>query len=202
MSSRKITEFDLDSFSVRFREESDRACAILGAALLDARLESLYLSRLKHGADELLSNNGPLGTFSARTQVAFALEWIDLDVYHDLNIIRKIRNDFAHSFDHELSFSDQSIEARCKNLRTAIALIEGHEAAAAMPHQRLSSGLIRAMSAVVQPPRARLEVTVEFIAQHLIDLENRNRDYPDMSFLEEVKQLGERIDIKVSMSNI
>ena len=192
MTSHEPMPFDLDSFSVRFREESDRACAILGAALLDSRLEGLFRSKLKHGAEKLLSNSGPLGSFSARSQLAVALEWIDRDVFHDLNIIRRIRNDFAHSFDHELSFSDQSIEDRCRNLRTPAAWVEGHEMAIKAPHRQLSTGVIRAMSAVVDPPRAKLELTVEFIAQHLIDLERDKRDFPELSFLDEIRKVGER----------
>ena len=200
MTSHEATPFDLDSFSIRFREESDRACAILGAALLDARLERLFRSRLKHCADELLRNSGPIGTFSARNRIAHGLEWIDRDVFQDLEAIRKIRNDFAHSFDHELSFTDQSVEARCSNLKTPIALIEGHEVAITRPQRQLSTAEIRAMSAVVKPPRARFELTVEFIAQHLIDLEGNCRDSPEISFLEEIRQLGERSILGVKIT--
>ncbi|MGH1460743.1 MAG: MltR family transcriptional regulator [Neptuniibacter sp.] len=200
MTNHEPIPFNLDSFSVRFREESDRACAVLGAALLDARLEGLFRSRFKHGADELLSNSGPLGTFSARSQLAFALDWIDANVFHDLNVIRKIRNEFAHSFDHELSFTDQSIEDRCKNLRTPAALIDGHEVAIKTPNRQLSTSVIRAMANVFDPPRSRLELTVEFIVQHLIDLENNNRDFPELSFLEEVRNLGERSVLGVKIS--
>ena len=192
MTKHEPTPFDLDSFSVRFREESDRACAVLGAALLDARLEGLFRSKFKHAADQLLSNSGALGTFSARAQLTFALEWIDCDVFHDLNVIRKIRNDFAHSFDHELSFTEQSIEARCKNLRTPAALLEGYEIAIKAPHRHLSTNVIKAMAGVFDPPRSRLELTVEFIAQHLIDLEKNDRDSPELSFLDEIRRLGER----------
>ena len=46
----KLT-WDLNEFSSRFWGESDRACAILGAALLDARLESLFRRRLRCLAD-------------------------------------------------------------------------------------------------------------------------------------------------------
>ena len=80
MPRKPIPDFDLNAFSGPFRAESDRACAVLGAALLDARLESLYNRRLRISKEELLSNNGPLGTLSARIRVARALAWISEDV--------------------------------------------------------------------------------------------------------------------------
>ena len=102
MPRKPISQFDLNAFSGPFRAESDRACAVLGAALLDARLERLYDRRLRNGKEELLSSNGPLGAFSARIRVARALAWISEDVRYDLDQIRDIRNDFAHNADHEL----------------------------------------------------------------------------------------------------
>ena len=108
MPRKPIPSFDLNAFSGPFRAESDRACAVLGAALLDARLESLYSRRLLCFKNELLSN-GPLSAFSTRIRLARALSWISDDVQYDLNAIRSIRNEFAHNCDHELSFADRSI---------------------------------------------------------------------------------------------
>ena len=116
MPRKPIPAFDLNAFSGPFRAESDRACAVLGAALLDARLESLYDRRLRDCKQELLSGNGSLSTFSARIRVARALAWISEDVRYDLDQVREIRNEFAHNFDHELSFSTQSIADKCRTL--------------------------------------------------------------------------------------
>ena len=46
MARRSHPPLDLERFSSRFRDESDRACIVLGAALIDAELERLYLRRL------------------------------------------------------------------------------------------------------------------------------------------------------------
>ena len=141
MQRNPIREFDLNAFSGPFRAESDRACAVLGAALLDARLESLYDRRLRDSKQELLSNNGPLGTFSARIRIARALAWISEDVRYDLDQVRSIRNEFAHNFDHELAFSTQSIADKCRTLRVAQVLIEANEHAASTPHRNLSAAV-------------------------------------------------------------
>ena len=148
MPRRPIPSFDLNTFSGPFRMESDRACAVLGAALLDARLESLYNRRLHSFKDELLSNSGPLGAFSARIKVACALAWIGEDVRFDLDQIRSIRNEFAHNFDHELNFANQAIADKCRTLRVAQTLIDAHDYAASIPHQNLSAEVIRAMGAI------------------------------------------------------
>ena len=42
---------------------------------------------------------GPLSTFSAKAKLAFALKLVDSDQFHNLEIVRKIRNTFAHSFE-------------------------------------------------------------------------------------------------------
>lgn len=52
--------------------------------------------------------NAPLGTFSARTKAAFALGLISAEQHKDINLIRKIRNEFAHSWDVK-SLDHQSV---------------------------------------------------------------------------------------------
>lgn len=193
-----IPPFDLNAFSGPFRSESDRACAVLGAALLDARLESLYNRRLRFSKDELLSGNGPLGTFSARIRLAHALAWIGDDVQHDLHIIRSVRNEFAHNFDHELSFDNQSIADKCRNLRTAQVLIDANAHAASIPHRNLSAEVIRAMGTIFRPPRQRYEVSVEMLAQHIDDLEGETSAYAGPDLKEELWKLGSNVNIKVT----
>ena len=175
---------------------------MLGAALLDARLESLYNRRLRVARDELLSSNGPIGAFSARIRVARALAWISDDVRFDLDQIRAIRNEFAHSADHDLSFADQSIADKCRNLRVAQVLIEANEHAASTPHPNLSAAVIRAMGAVFLPPRQRFEVTVEMLAQHLDELPAETSDYAGPNLRQELWALGSDVTIKVSATAI
>jgi hypothetical protein len=199
MPRKPIAKFDLNAFSGRFRSESDRACAVLGAALLDARLESLYLRRLRCYKD-LLSNNGPLAAFSARIKVARALAWIAEDVCFDLEQIRSIRNEFAHNADHELSFGDQSIADKCRTLRVAQVLIDANEHAASRPHPNLSSHVIRAMASVFHASRQRFEVAVEMLAQHLDELAGDASDYEGPNLKEELWELGSKVNVRISVT--
>ncbi len=197
MPRKIISSFDLNVFSTGFRAESDIACAVLGAALLDARLESLYNRRLRCFKEELLSSNGPLGAFSARIKLARALAWISEDVRFDLDQIRSIRNEFAHNFDHELSFANQSIADKCRTLRVANVLIDANEHAASKPHRNLSAELIRGMGAIFQSPRQRFEVSVEMLGQHLDDLAGDSSEYAGPDLREELWQLESNVNIKV-----
>ncbi len=49
--------------------------------------------------DPLFNTYGPLSTFAARIQVAFAMGIITPRMRHQLDLIRRMRNDFAHDWD-------------------------------------------------------------------------------------------------------
>ena len=101
-----------------FKTESDRAVSLITAAFLDDGLEALLRKCLINDplkVDELFSYNGPFGTFSSRINIAHALGHISETTYNDLNIVRGIRNDFAHSR-QEISFETQSVKDRAMNL--------------------------------------------------------------------------------------
>jgi|HubBroStandDraft_1064217.scaffolds.fasta_scaffold382651_1 hypothetical protein len=101
---RRLQQIDqpaFDAFVAEFGLESDRAAAILGAAKLDELLRRM-LDRFfvpdPHKKYGLLGNSGDqaLSSFSARTKAAFRLGLIDEEFALSLDIIRKIRNRFAH----------------------------------------------------------------------------------------------------------
>lgn len=82
-----------------FKGESDRATVILAAAKVDAMLYLLIsktLLPITTSQDELLDGDSPLGTFSSRINIAFRLGLISPSFTKALNILRKIRNSFAH----------------------------------------------------------------------------------------------------------
>src|SRR5439155_15512980 len=81
-------------------QEGQRATVIVGAARLDIGLERLLKHVTAHhpgGSDNLFDPDRPLGTYSVKIALCYRLGLIDRDVEHALQLIRKIRNDFAHS---------------------------------------------------------------------------------------------------------
>ena len=119
---------ELEASLHQFQAESDRACAVLGAAHLDQLLASAIVKTLPKGTEVaeplVMGVNAALATFSSRIDIAYALGIIDPDARGDLDNIRRIRNKFAHDLHiHEFK-SDAEIRSRCGNLkrRHAIAM--------------------------------------------------------------------------------
>jgi hypothetical protein len=91
----------LAAFLAEFNRESDRGAALVAASMLDERLCEVLGSFLTDGstASELLSGfNAPLGTLSARASASHALGLIQDNEFAEITIIRKIRNEFGHSW--------------------------------------------------------------------------------------------------------
>ena len=85
-------------------DESERASVILAAARLDVDLERLLKHVLHHhpgGSDPLFEGDRMLGTFSAKIAFAHRLGLIAPEFEHALQMVRKIRNDFAHQLESE-----------------------------------------------------------------------------------------------------
>lgn len=103
------------------QSESQRGGVLLGAAMLDdcllKLLKGFMVDSAAHEVERLLEGglSAPLGSFSARTLIAYCLGLISEDEFKDIEIIRDIRNKFAHNL-LEISFDNQSIQDKCKNL--------------------------------------------------------------------------------------
>ena len=113
---------DLNKFLKEFQNETDRGSAILGAAMLDQKLKTILQDFLIEGkSTDLLFNapNAPLGTFSSRQHLAFSLGLISEYEYNDCEIVRKIRNDFAHKFELDFSFKEKRIATLCRKLEAS-----------------------------------------------------------------------------------
>jgi len=112
----------LDKFSKflkEFQDESDRGASIMAASMLDEKLKTIlynFLIDCKQTKGLLDGYGAPIGTFSSRLNLAFALGLISEYEFDDCNTIRKIRNDFAHKFELDFSFENQKINSLCLKL--------------------------------------------------------------------------------------
>ena len=94
--------------------EKGRGAILVGAARIDTALEGLLKSVMLPGSpkdDNLFKPERPLGTFSAKIALAARLSLIEKPVEKAIQTIRKIRNDFAHSFD-DICISDEQYQSR------------------------------------------------------------------------------------------
>lgn len=109
---------NISSFMVNMSNESDRSAVIIGAARLDIALERL-LKRVMHnhpgGNDNLFDQDRPLSTFSAKIAIAYRLGLVDASVEHAMQMVRKVRNDFAHSIENA-KLSDGPIRNRVNEM--------------------------------------------------------------------------------------
>ncbi len=104
------------SFIEWIHKEGPRGKVLISCGLLEQTLEDVLTNYLRDGKakDDLFHSAGPLGTFSARIKLCFCLGMLDDREYHDLEVMRGIRNEFAHKID--TSFDMPSIKDRCGNL--------------------------------------------------------------------------------------
>jgi DNA-binding MltR family transcriptional regulator len=99
--------------------ESERGSVIVGVALMDEALESLLKKKLvpsPEKSDELFKGPyAPLDNFSAKIDLAYRLGLIGLNQRSTLHIMRKLRNDFAHS-SSQLNFQSEQVHGRILEL--------------------------------------------------------------------------------------
>lgn len=100
------------------QKETPRGAVILSGVVLGELLGKTLENYLTDHKDvkKLLYGgvSAPLGTFSARILMAFGLRLIDEKEYANLQIIRKIRNHFAHNL--QASFDDVKVKDLCQLL--------------------------------------------------------------------------------------
>ena len=110
---------EAQAYHEELRGESDRAAVILGAANFEDWLrETIMLSFVRLSKvlrNRIFENYGPLSTFSAKIDLAFALGIFDEKTRKNLHVIRKIRNAFAHS-SKAITFDDATLASMCRGL--------------------------------------------------------------------------------------
>ncbi|MFL6263411.1 MAG: hypothetical protein ACJ76Y_27265 [Thermoanaerobaculia bacterium] len=88
-------------------EGSDLEVVLYAASLLDIRLDELLRSYFlddKKKVDGLMQ--GPLGNFGPKIRIAYLLGLLSPEEAADLDILRELRNDFAHGIDRPVNFDD------------------------------------------------------------------------------------------------
>jgi DNA-binding MltR family transcriptional regulator len=100
------------------REQHGRILALSIASFAEeclGRLIKAYLRDAKAVNDLLEGFNAPLGTFASRIKISYSLGLLTESQFADLELIRKIRNEFAHTWD-EISFEHAKLQGWIENL--------------------------------------------------------------------------------------
>ena len=89
---------ELLEFFVTLGMEGERSSVVLGAERINVALEALIKSSLQpslNKTDALFTSDGALASFSRKIEMAYRLGLIDLPFKQALDLVRKLRNDFA-----------------------------------------------------------------------------------------------------------
>lgn len=130
----KKTQMD-DPFYARLRmfldttrNETDRGRALVTASLVEEMLEEILRGfLLENSATKRLfeAPNAPLSTFSAKAASSRALGLISDKEFRDIDLIRRIRNAFAHSV--MCSFDDDHIKKWAASLKVGMSFLDALE---------------------------------------------------------------------------
>lgn len=152
-----------------YSSNSDRATVVMSGSFVEASLERLLLSKMRNdlnGADKqkLFEYEGAAGTFSSKIILAYAFNVIGKHTRHDLDIIRLLRNEVAHS-KMPFNFKAPEVRAVCDQFR--IVEVSG----STIPH-----GYVRRAAACgkqeeasdINDPKTRFVATCHSIAYRMI----------------------------------
>lgn len=178
--------------------KSDRALVITIGSILDTQLESLlksFLIKDNKRDEKLFNNNSPLSNFSSKISMCYYLGIISKYEYEALEIIRKIRNIFAHEIEIKKLEDSQSIRDLCKilNIPEEIYIpdnffISGKEEIIKFEDMSLSEKIIKVFK--------NMTIYLEF---RKVDLfESKRIEYKNLSFV----QLLEECMRKVIMNSL
>ncbi len=120
LSKELPSEHDLTSYIDLLSPESDRGAAIMASALLE---QTLYVALNSFLVDEgeaarrdwFEGPTAPFRSFSAKIELGFAIGIYGPDTKPRLDVIRNIRNVFAHR-SLPLTFEHPTVRAECRKL--------------------------------------------------------------------------------------
>jgi DNA-binding MltR family transcriptional regulator len=112
---------DLEHMEKEFYGESARTCGILHATVIEVSLEAAIKSIMRGDRSvtldsEIFGFDGPLGTFAAKIKLAYAFGIFGPATHHDLELIRLMRNQFAHCR-RPLQFGMPAVRSMCAHLQ-------------------------------------------------------------------------------------
>ena len=154
------------NFIKDIHSKSDRAVAIVGAALLKAQLEQLLAAFFVQDEAEisaLLGGDKPLGSFGARIRLSYLAGLISKEEHEDLWAVNQIGGAFTRDMG-EMSFEEPPVSDWCLEMR--------------LPNKVLLSGELRT-------PRKMYVFTTALLLRQLamrIEQAEQNRAVPPEPF--------------------
>ncbi len=116
-----LTVDDALAFEAEAYGFNDRARTIILGSVLESALEEFLRSKTRPSLNSddrnaLFDLSGPLGNFSSKILVGYAFNWYGPNTRHDMDLVRLMRNAFAHS-QKNMDFEAPAVAAMCAQLR-------------------------------------------------------------------------------------
>jgi hypothetical protein len=113
---------DLPALEAELYGANDRASAVMLGSFLESSLTTFLTHQLRMDLNNddrrrIFDHQGPLGTFASKIILTYALKLVGPITRHDLDLIRILRNEFAHSRKH-FGFETPVVTEVCKHLQT------------------------------------------------------------------------------------
>ncbi|MFL9896278.1 MltR family transcriptional regulator [Paraburkholderia sp. RL17-381-BIF-C] len=124
------------------------------------RLIEAFMLPVEASKDLLTGFNAPLGTFSSRIKASYALGLINEEQFKDLEYLRKIRNEFAHAWEH-VSLMQDKLGSYARNMSFSYLDDDYPETSADKVRTSISALLtdISSMAQQIQAKGTRVKVT-------------------------------------------
>lgn len=119
----KVIVPEMIQFLAELGTEGERSAVVLGAERVNVAVEHLVKAFLRPAPtknDTLFSADGALATFSRKNEIAYRLGLIDLGFKRALDLVRRLRNDFAHATKVE-TLEGQKHADKVRELRKLVA---------------------------------------------------------------------------------
>lgn len=157
--------------------ESDRAIAIVVGSMIESRLQHAILGKIiranKDVENRMFRPSGPLGSFSAKIDMAYMMNLISAEAHLDLVRLKDIRNDFAHDLTIS-SFENQSVRDRAKNftlINTHVADLHGEIKQEVNFGNQLPTIEVKHATARMSRPKERYLLTAQLFMVRFVSME-------------------------------
>lgn len=149
MAQRKIPA-DVERIVDGLETQNDRSVALVGAALVEHFLERAIAARLrlpnsKKDKDFLFGARGPGSSFENKIYLSYALKVTAEKTTRDLELIRAIRNEFAHDM-NEINFTSAHICNRIDEFHAVTILYKISKGTGASPRERFIKEILTLVS--------------------------------------------------------
>jgi hypothetical protein len=120
LSKQSPSESELDAVWHEIDRQSHRASAVLGGAMVEDALrfalQAHFVFLSKTDTEKLFDYPAPLASFDAKIRVGHAIGLYGTIVRNDLNVIRRVRNGFAHA-KKPISFDTPQVAKEMEKIR-------------------------------------------------------------------------------------